>query len=430
MTAWAGRPESTVNAVWRLLVRLTLIGVVLFACYRLRNIITTLFIAAIIAYVLDPVVEWMTRRTGFVNFHTNLGYLAARITESYRRAFRRIQTVPAERVRVRRHVLRVYATLYVFLLAVLVLWQGTKLVATPFVAEFKAATSEEGKRQAMENKAKFLKWYNGAVPDWAQSDKIEEYFRKSDLSRMLQNAATEIGARALESLKNIIEIVLLPVLAFYFIIDGHKLKREFIALLPRSRVRETLRMMGEFNRIMRAFVAGQFILCLLAGVIVGAGLALLRVKYPVILGVLAGITRAIPIIGPIIGGIPIVLLTLVTKGVGTALGVLGFFTFLHFAESKFIMPMLIGDRMDLHPVIIIVVLLVGGNLGSLLIGGQTGALLGMFFAAPVAALVRVMVRRYWLHIRAGARPASPPSLTPREAPAAEPARAGVPEVVK
>src|SRR5581483_8754034 len=212
-------------------------------------------------------------------------------TESYRRAFRRIQTVPAERVRVRRHVLRVYATLYVFLLAVLVLWQGTKLVATPFVAEFKAATSEEGKRQAMENKAKFLKWYNGAVPDWAQSDKVEEYFRKSDLSRMLQNAATEIGARALESLKNIIEIVLLPVLAFYFIIDGHKLKREFIALLPRSRVRETLRMMGEFNRIMRAFVAGQFILCLLAGVIVGAGLALLRVKYPVILGVLAGITR-------------------------------------------------------------------------------------------------------------------------------------------
>src|SRR5581483_1816296 len=160
-----------------------------------------------------------------------------------------------------------------------------------------------------------------------------------------------------------------------------------------------------------------------AGVVVGVGLALLNVKYPVILGVLAGITRAIPIISPIIGGFPIVLLTLVTKGLGTALAVLAFFTFLHFAESKFIMPLIIGDRMELHPVIIIVVLLIGGNLGGLLIGGQLGALLGMFFAAPVAALVRVMVRRYWLHIRAGARPASPPSLTPREAPAAEPARA-------
>jgi predicted PurR-regulated permease PerM len=44
------------------------------------------------------------------------------------------------------------------------------------------------------------------------------------------------------------------------------------------------------------------------------------------------------------------------------------------------------------------VLLVGGEAGGLIIGGALGSLLGMFFAAPVAALVKVMIRRYWLHV--------------------------------
>ena len=64
------------------------------------------------------------------------------------------------------------------------------------------------------------------------------------------------------------------------------------------------------------------------------------------------------------------------------------------------MPWLIGDRMDLHPIIIIVVLLVGGELGGLVIGSQIGSLLGMFFAAPLTSLARVLIRRYWLRLRA------------------------------
>ncbi len=139
---------------------------------------------------------------------------------------------------------------------------------------------------------------------------------------------------------------------------------------------------------------------MLAGVIVGVGLGLLNVKYPVIMGVLAGITRAIPIIGPILGGIPIILLTLVTKGFGTALAVLAFFTLLHFVESKFIMPLLIG------------------------------ALLGMFFAAPIASLVRVMVRRYWLHVRPPSRFKQDPPPMPLASEAPEPAPRGLPEAVK
>src|SRR5205823_1586481 len=153
-------------------------------------------------------------------------------------------------------------------------------------------------------------------------------------------------------------------------------------------------------RIMHSFVIGQAILCVLAGIVVGLLLAIIGVPYALTLGVLAGVTRAIPIIGPILGGIPIILLTLVTAGLPKALLVLTIFTVMHFVESKFVMPWLIGERMNLHPVVIIIVLL---------IGQEFGGLLGMFFAAPIAALIRVIVRRYYLrhhHARLRLSPAA------------------------
>ncbi|HLV80818.1 MAG TPA: AI-2E family transporter [Chthonomonadaceae bacterium] len=415
MTPGTGRSENVINGIWRLLLRLALLAVIFFALYRLRNIITTLFVAAIIAYVLDPLVEWLCRQRGFVQFHSGLSAGAVRIGEALRRVLAPSTPPAPAPVPVHRHVARVYATIYVFLFAILVVWQGARLIVTPFVAEFRAATSPAGRRQAVETKKRVLDWYDEHAPTWARSDKVQEQINKSHFLDYVSTIAAQAGQHVLESLKNIIDIVLLPVLAFYFLIDGRKLKHEFVSLLPRSRIPEALRILREFNRIMRAFVVGQFILCLLAGVVVGAGLALLQVRYPIILGVVAGLTRAIPIIGPIVGGIPIVLLALVTKGFGVGLAVLAFFTFLHFAESKFIMPMIIGDRMELHPVVIIVVLLIGGEVGGLLIGGQIGALLGMFFAAPVAAIIRVLVRRYWLHVRARPSRGLPP------APLAEPA---------
>jgi predicted PurR-regulated permease PerM len=106
--------------------------------------------------------------------------------------------------------------------------------------------------------------------------------------------------------------------------------------------------------------------------------------YVLILSVFAGVTRAVPIIGPIVSGLAIIFFGL-AKAPIIALNLLVFFALMHFAESKFIMPKLIGDRMKLHPAVIIIVLL---------IGAEFFGILGMFLAAPVAALLRVLVRYY------------------------------------
>lgn len=392
------RAETTVNAIWRLLVRLALIAGVIFAGYRLRAIIVTVIIAAIIAYVLDPMVEWLTRQKWFIAVHAACQRFVVRFQALWRRTPAH-KLPPDTRVRLERHAVRTYATLYVFILFFVAVWQTTKVVTRPFAAQIREVSSLEGQKRFQNKLQAHIEWYDGQAPDFAKSEKIKEAFAKSNFVHQIQEAAGQMGSRAISMAGHVVEAVILPVLAFYFLIDGHKLKKEFVGLVPKRKMRDALWILNEFNSIMRSFVIGQFILCLLAGVVVGGGLWALGVPNALILGLLAGITRAIPIVGPIIGGIPILILTFAEKGSTVAIAVLAFFTFLHFAESKFIMPLLIGDRMELHPVVIIVVLLVGGEVGGLLMGGALGALLGMFFAAPVAAIVRVLVRRYWLNIK-------------------------------
>jgi predicted PurR-regulated permease PerM len=412
MTFWSSRVETSVAVVWRLLLRVwwrvIVIAGALYAGYRLRSLIITLCVSAVIAYMLDPAVEWLCHQPRFTRYHSNLFTVFARM---------RARTLPRARpvhAYCKHHTIRLAAATYVFVFACLLLWKGGQLVITPFASEIGKVTSKQGRADITRKKDEFLHWYDRTVPDWLQSDRIQDQIRNADLSEPMKKAAAEIGKGLVESAKGIVEIVLIPVLAFYVLVDGRRLKHEFVGLMPRAARRETVRTLNSFNRIMRAYISGQFILCLLAGVIVGVWLMLLHTRYVFILAVFAGLTRAIPVVGPIFGGIPIVLLALAEQGWPTAVAFIIFFSLLHLIETKFIMPLLIGDRIDLHPVLIIVVLLIGGEAGALLLGNQLGALLGMFFAAPLAALVRVLVRRYWLHLppRPPARPADEPVREP------------------
>ena len=195
------------------------------------------------------------------------------------------------------------------------------------------------------------------------------------------------------------DLILIPVLAFYFVLDGRALRNEFLALVPHTRVRETLALLRESSGVMRSYVIAQVWLCVIAGAVVYAGLSLIHMPYALILGLLAGVTRAIPIIGPILGGIPIVLLAAVLPashggGLALALKVLIFFSLLHLFESKLLMPKFIGHRIHLHAAVVIIVLL---------IGAEFFGLLGMFLAAPVAAIGRILIAHYVLRPRRAAR---------------------------
>lgn len=374
MSEKSGAPVEWMRAVMWLIVRLVLYGALVYGAVifvaRLRVVIMFLLLAGTLAYVMRPIAGWMSRKYILVPRRCSM------------------------------HVRRIVTTFYVLVMLFVGTWYAARLTSGPFVRELKAVTDNWGTGQPDDLRPKLDKladdanaWYGEHVPlQWRQ--RLEQQASMNVVFQQAQKASADWVAKVLERigtlLHYVVELVLLPVMAFYLALDSKRIKHEFAAVLPRRRRREVFRIIHQFNQIMYSYVVGQAILCALAGVVVGVGLALLGVKYPLMLGLLAGFTRAIPIIGPIIGGIPIVLLVFATKGLGTALGVLAFFSFLHFAESKFIMPKLIGDRMNLHAVVVIVVLL---------IGQEFGGLVGMFFGPPVASLLRLLIRTYWIRKR-------------------------------
>jgi len=364
--------------------------ITIYAFIHLRAVINTILFGGILAYTFEPIVSGLLmRRVWFQNAHHALARLITSLFSGLKNVafFQKRNLFQNPNPKVNRHVLKMLATLYVLVIGCITTYYVGKAVVTPFTTQIE---------QIVNRRDEYRKMYEKRVPANVR-EKIEDTIQDPEFQTKIKDAAMH-GAGGL---KYVVEIVLLPVLAFYFILDGYKLKREFIALAPKRYFREIGRMLYEFNQIMRSYVLGQFILCSLAGVIVGAGLAVIGVQYAFVLAVLAGITRAIPIVGPIIGGIPIILITYVDDpvyGMVKALWVLAFFTFMHFAESKVIMPWIIGERMELHPIVIITVLLVGGEVGTILLGSTIGTLLGMFFAPPVTAILRVMIRRYILKL--------------------------------
>jgi len=391
-------PEIWTDAVARLIVRLTLYVAVLWGLWyvlgRLKSLITTLFLAMILAYIIRPLAGWLIARPTFRKVHNALARpFFALVPQRLR---------PSHGIPIR--ALRVVAALYVMVLLFVGIWYSGRYLISPFTIEIRNVQEnwDDYRRTLQEYRQQVIRWYTQQIkPEYREW--LEDQFRGVARDGAMRSHATTWLGRGIRRSSTyvlyIVELVLMPVLAFYFAVESRQLKHDLVGLLPRKRRRATLRLIADFNDIMYSFVICQAVLCLIAGIVVGVGLAALGVPYPVSLGVLAGLTRAIPIIGPIIGGIPIVLLALVTKGFGVAVGVLIFFSILNFVESKFIMPLLIGDSLSLHPVIIIVVLL---------IGEEFAGLLGMFFAAPVAALLRVVLQRYWLpHAQEGVGSGTP-----------------------
>jgi len=198
----------------------------------------------------------------------------------------------------------------------------------------------------------------------------------------LTRTATKGLGMTMHGVGLIIELLLVPILAFYFLADGPAIRRQALFFVPRRYLSPTEQTLDQADDIFQRYIKGQVILCVIAFAAVSLGLWAIAVEWYLLLGLVAGLTRAVPIIGPVVGAVPIMIVVLVTKPLGVGLWVLVLFSVMHFLESKFLMPAVLGQQLDLHPVLIIV---------ALLIGAQVGGLLGVFLASPVLAVVKVLV---------------------------------------
>ncbi|MEI7833648.1 MAG: AI-2E family transporter [bacterium] len=178
----------------------------------------------------------------------------------------------------------------------------------------------------------------------------------------------------------LIEFIFVPLLAFYFLTEAPKVRDSIIYFIPRSKRDIVSLYMDGINLIMSKYVQSQVILGAIAWAVVTLALVCLGIRGAFILGIIAGVSRIIPMIGPLVGGIPVMAGVLLhEQGSSYFLWVLLGFTLLQLFETKYLMPRILGDHLEIHPVLIII---------SLLIGYELLGLIGMFLAPPAVAVIR------------------------------------------
>lgn len=172
-----------------------------------------------------------------------------------------------------------------------------------------------------------------------------------------------------------------PILAFYLLRDSRQIQGFVLGLLPRRQRQPMLQLARRVDRVLGAWIRGQMLVSLVVFVLSFVGLMLVGMDFALVLGIFSGITNFIPYFGPILGAIPGVALALLQSPY-TALKVAVVYTLVQQLESGVISPQIMGHSIGLPPLVIII---------ALLAGGQFGGIVGMIFAVPVAAILKVII---------------------------------------
>lgn len=203
-----------------------------------------------------------------------------------------------------------------------------------------------------------------------------------DLSKRVASMGPELLNLLGTVVGGVTGVLTVVVLTTYLLIDGPRVATSLFRLLPRSERLPIRQMFAEIGLQVGSYMRGQFITSAVAGLFSLIVLTALNVPEPLALAFLMAVSDVIPMVGPLIGTVPAVLMAL-TRGTPVALIVLAAFVLYHQIESHVLVPRIYGRTMSLSPSIVVIAILIGATLMGIL-----GALL----ALPVAAAVPVVLR--------------------------------------
>jgi predicted PurR-regulated permease PerM len=220
------------------------------------------------------------------------------------------------------------------------------------------------------------------IPDDEALLELLEQARPALRSSML-SAVVGVSRGTAGFIAVLVQLALIPVLAFYALRDAPTLRRNALAVVPadlRSRVVEVT---GQVDRVISAYLRGQLTVCLVVAVLYSIGFSLAGVPFAVLAGSAAGFLTLIPYAGPVMGLALALGLSIFEHGLGLQLAyTAGAFALVNGLEGTVITPNLVGDRLGLHPLAVVL---------GLVAGGQLAGLVGMLVAVPLLAVGKIVV---------------------------------------
>ncbi|MGO1368271.1 MAG: AI-2E family transporter [Senegalia sp. (in: firmicutes)] len=202
----------------------------------------------------------------------------------------------------------------------------------------------------------------------------------SNVQEILLDAASGTMNFIMNFFSKALNVVLIPIIVFYLVKDKDYFKKNVILTIPNKHRTSLISLSREIDYSLGNFIRGQLTIAAFVGTLTAIGLLILDVNYAFTIGLIAGVTNVIPYFGAVIGG-----------GIGMffafldtpikALWVLILFIVVNQIEGNFLQPKIMGDKVGLHPIIIIIALLVAGNLFGII---------GMLIAVPIATTVKIV----------------------------------------
>ena len=214
---------------------------------------------------------------------------------------------------------------------------------------------------------------------------VMEYVQTNYSADSIQSLALKIAQSGLSFISVGGTIVLIPIIAFYFLLDWNRMLLSLKSLIPRQYEASTLKIVSECHSVLGAFVKGQFLVMVLLGIVYAVGLQLVGLEVGLIIGMVAGLCSIIPYLGFGVGIIAAVIACFFQFGLDPKhlLMVLAVFGIGQLIEGYILQPFLLGDKIGLSPVAVVF---------AVLAGAQLSGFIGMLIALPVAAVIVVLLK--------------------------------------
>lgn len=230
--------------------------------------------------------------------------------------------------------------------------------------------------------------FNNSHIDWLQKVDLHSYMNKfegsltSILKKFILSLTTSLGSVIGTITSVTVTLVTVPFILFYMLKDGEKLVPTVEKFFPEHNRRKVARLLHEMSATLSRYISGQMIECLFVGTFSAIGYSMTGIPYALLVGLFAGITNIIPYLGPYIGLMPALFLAF-SKSLPTVFWVIVVCIVVQQLDGNLVYPNVIGKSLHLHPLTIIIILLVAGNIAGLL---------GMILGVPLYAVTKVVVK--------------------------------------
>jgi len=189
---------------------------------------------------------------------------------------------------------------------------------------------------------------------------------------------------AINSFSKLVGLIVTPILTFYFILDKEYFKIKLINFIPKKYRVEVIDIVNEVDTSVSKFVRGRLIMAIVIGMATTIYLMILGVDFAVVIGVITMIGDVVPYIGPFMGFIPAFIFAYISSPI-KALWVGIIFVLLQWAENNILGPNILGGSTGLHPLTILI---------SIIIGGAIFGVLGMIFSVPLILVFRIFYQHF------------------------------------